>query len=126
MKGLVHRLLIYHYPTRHHSGPDHFPVVVVWVVLDFHHHDCLGKRERILVAFLYRVLLARDFPVLAVLVSIVEHDQALPVPLVLKVQGVRESYRLVWVEVYSTSLSCEPSALLVHRRRISARLLDFG
>ena len=94
MKGLVHDLLLYHYPTRHHLGPDYFLVVVVLVILDFHYHDCLGLGECFLVASLYRVVLPCNFPTLAVPVSIVEQDPALPVPLGLEVQGVREWYGL--------------------------------
>ena len=94
MKGLVHRLLLYHYPTRHHLGLDHFLVVVVWGVLDIHHHDCIDLGERLLVASLCRVVLARDFPALVIPVSIVEHDLALLVPLVPEMQGVQECYGL--------------------------------
>ena len=126
MKGLVHRLLLYHYPTRHHLGLDHFLVVVVWVVLDFHHHDCIYLGERLLVASLYRIVFARDFAALVVPVSIVEHDMALLVPLVLEVQGVREWYGLWWAEVCSTLPSFEPFPPLVLRLRISARLPDSG
>ena len=126
MKGLVHRLLLYHYPTGHHLVPDYFLVVVVWVVVDFHHHGCLDLVERLLAAFLYRIVLARDFPALVVPVSIVKHDPALPVPLVLEVQGVREWYELLLVEVCSTLLSFELFAPIVYPRKISARFPDFG
>ena len=64
-------------------------MVVAWVVLDILHHDCLGLGECLLVASLYRVIHARDFPGLAVPVSIVEHDPALQIPQAFEVQGVR-------------------------------------
>ena len=96
-------------------------MVVAWVAPDFHHRDCLGLGERLLAASLYRVVLVRDFPALAIPVSIVEHDPALMVLLGLEVQGVQEWYGLVWVEVCSTLPLFEPFVPLVYRWRISAR-----